>query len=411
VGDLTTGSYTEEDNPHGGGQAMPYKYNNNNPLKMKYSEAKLTLSAPRDWTEEEVKALSLWFQGYPASVGSFTDNLNGTYTMTGSGADIWDISGIGTGFHDEFHFAYKTLTGAGTIVARVDSISDTHDWAKAGVMIRETLDANSPHAFACVTPVQGVSFQRRPSIGSASQHDTTGGIVAPHWVRLERDMAGNFTVSQSTDGSTWEPQGTLQNIPMTTTVYVGLAVTSHDAALTCEATFSSVTITGTVAGQWASQDIGIQSNDAEPMYVAIANNTGQPAVVYHDNLNAAQIDTWTEWNIDLTDFTGINLTDVNSIAIGFGNRNNPQAGGKGKMYFDDIALYRSRCVPEKVTLSQADLNSDCVVDFRDLEIMTGDWLTLLPIPLSSPNLNSDGMVDFKDYAVLADQWLDEKLWP
>ena len=200
---------------------------------------------------------------------------------------------------------------------------------------------------------------------------------------------------------------------MTATVYVGFPVTAHDAALTCEVELSNVTITGNVTGQWASQDIGILSNDAEPMYVAIANNTGQPAVVVHDDPNASQIATWTEWNIDLSDFTGINLADVNSIAVGLGNRNNPQAGGSGKMYFDDIRLYRPRCVPDELTLSEADLNSDCVVDFRDLEIMTGNWLAVEPDPDVDleADLNSDGTVDFKDYAVLADNWLDEQIWP
>jgi hypothetical protein len=411
IGDLDTASYTEETIVHDGGQSMPYQYNNNNPLKMKYSEAKLTLSAPRDWTEHGLKALSLWFQGYPASVGSFTDNLNGTYTMTGSGVDIWDVTGIGSGFHDEFHFAYKTLTGAGTIIARIDSVLDTNPWAKAGVMIRETLDPNSAHAFACVTPGNGVASQGRLSAGDASFNYAQTGITAPHWVRLERDMAGNFTVSHSTDGSSWVPVegSTMETIAMTATVYVGLALTSHDAALTCEATFSNVAITGTVAGQWASQDIGIQSNDAEPMYVAIANNTGQPAVVYHDDQDAAQIDEWTQWNIDLNDFAGINLADVNSIAIGFGDRNSPQTGGSGKMYFDDIVLYRPRCVPDELTLAEADLNSDCVVDFRDLEIMTGDWLE--SVAGLAADLNSDDTVDFKDYAVLADQWLDQQQWP
>jgi hypothetical protein len=200
---------------------------------------------------------------------------------------------------------------------------------------------------------------------------------------------------------------------MNVTVYVGLAVTAHNdgnpVPLTCEAAFSNVTITGTVSGQWTSQDIGIQNNDVEPMYVAIANNTGQPAVVYHDDQNAAQIDTWTQWNIDLNDFAGINLADVNSIAIGLGDRNNPQAGGSGKMYFDDIALYRPRCVSDKLTLSEADLNSDCVVDFRDLEIMTDDWLE--SAAGLAADLNSDSTVDFKDYAVLADQWLDQQQWP
>jgi hypothetical protein len=162
---------------------------------------------------------------------------------------------------------------------------------------------------------------------------------------------------------------------MNANVYVGLALTSHDAALTCEAVFSNVTITGNVGVAWTNQDIGIQSNDPEPMYVAIANSAGAPAVVYHDDADAAQIGTWTEWNIDLKEFQdkGINLTDVNSIAIGFGNRNNPQAGGAGKMYFDDIRLYRPRQVPGKGTPRAGDINSDGIVDYLDLEIMAGDW--------------------------------------
>jgi len=79
------------------------------------------------------------------------------------------------------------------------------------------------------------------------------------------------------------------------------------------------------------------SNDAEPMYVALNGS----AVVNHDNPNAAQITTWTQWNIDLQAFAdqGVNLANVNTIALGLGNKNNPQAGGSGTMYFDDIRLY------------------------------------------------------------------------
>ncbi|MFH1882652.1 MAG: hypothetical protein ABIL62_08085, partial [Planctomycetota bacterium] len=57
-----------------------------------------------------------------------------------------------------------------------------------------------------------------------------------------------------------------------------------------------------------------------------------------------QIDVWTEWTIDLSapgGFAdqGVNLANVNTIALGLGNKNNPQAGGSGTMYFDDIRLY------------------------------------------------------------------------
>jgi hypothetical protein len=194
---------------------------------------------------------------------------------------------------------------------------------------------------------------------------------------LERDLAGNFTASHSTDGSSWEAVtgATPQNIQMSSNVYVGLALTSHDAALTCEAVFSNVTISNNVSGQWMSQDIGIESNSADPMYVAIANSTGQPAVVYHDDPDATQIDTWTEWNIDLKEFQdkGVNLSNVDKIFLGFGNRNNPQLGGSGKMYFDDISLYRARFVPGKGTRLAGDLSGNGVVDYGDLSILASEW--------------------------------------
>jgi hypothetical protein len=85
---------------------------------------------------------------------------------------------------------------------------------------------------------------------------------------------------------------------------------------------------------------GVSDNAAEPMYVVLNGN----AVVTHDNPNAAQIDTWTQWNIDLQAFAdqGVNLANVNSITLGLGNRNpdvSGLAGGSGTMYFDDISLY------------------------------------------------------------------------
>ena len=74
------------------------------------------------------------------------------------------------------------------------------------------------------------------------------------------------------------------------------------------------------------------------MYVVLNGS----AAVTNDNANAAQTDTWTEWRIDMTLFAdqGVNLTNVNSITIGFGNRSNPVAGGSGMVFFDDIRLYR-----------------------------------------------------------------------
>jgi hypothetical protein len=345
VGDETTASYTEETIVHGGSQSMPISYDNNKQGFSKYSEVEYTLTDQRDWTEEGVANLSLWFRGYPASTGSFVEGPVGTYTMTASGADIWAVNGVEA---DEFHFAYKMLTGAGTIVAKVNSVQNTDPWAKAGVMIRESLNPDSAHAMMVVTPGSGVSFQRRPGTGQTSLDTTTASITAPYWVKLERSISGVFTASHSANGSTWTVQGT-ETISMGANVYIGLAVTSHNAALTCQAVFSNVTTTGNVSGQWANQDIGIASNDAEPLYVAVSNSAGAPAVVVHDDPAAAQITTWTQWIIPLQALAdqGITLTNVDKIAIGLGNMGNMTIpGGSGKIFIDDIRLLKPAPEPE-----------------------------------------------------------------
>jgi hypothetical protein len=342
VGDENTLSYTEETIVHSGSQSMPISYDNNKQGSANYSEVEYTLTDQRDWTQEGVTELSLWFRGYPGSTGSFLEGPIGTYTMTGSGADIWNVNGVEA---DEFHFAYKMLSGAGSIIARVDSIGNTNGWAKAGVMIRESLNPDSAHAFACVTPGNGVASQGRPSTGGVSFNTNQSGITAPYWVKLERSISGLFTVSHSANGSTWQPVtgATAQNIAMGANVYIGLALTSHDAAQTCQAVFSNVTTTGNVTGQWTNQDIGILSNEDEPLYVAVSNSAGNPAVVVHDDPAAAQIDTWTEWIIPLQTFAdkGIDLTDIDRIAIGLGTRGNMTIpGGSGEMFIDDIRLYQ-----------------------------------------------------------------------
>ncbi len=113
--------------------------------------------------------------------------------------------------------------------------------------------------------------------------------------------------------------------------------------------YSEVEKTLTYPRDWTEEGVGVLSiwfrgnsdNAAETLYVALNGS----AVVTHDNPNAAQIDTWTQWNIDLQGFAdqGVNLANVNTIALGFGDKNpdvSGLAGGSGIMYFDDIHLYR-----------------------------------------------------------------------
>jgi inhibitor of cysteine peptidase len=106
--------------------------------------------------------------------------------------------------------------------------------------------------------------------------------------------------------------------------------------------YSEVEKTLTYPRDWTEKGVdtltiwfrGISDNAAETLYVVLNGS----AVVTYDNPNAALLEEWTEWNIDLQAF-GVNLTNVNTIGLGLGDRNNPQAGGSGTMYFDDIRLY------------------------------------------------------------------------
>jgi len=165
--------------------------------------------------------------------GSFSSPGGGVYSMTAGGADIW-------GQADAFRYAYQQVSGDCQLTVRVTDIGgpSTNDWRKAGVMIRETLDANSPHAFMMITPAggNGKAFQWRAAKGGGSSSWDGGTAVAPPTcVRIVR-TGDTFRGFYYYDGE-WFQQGSAVNIPMSQNVYIGMALTSHDYANECTATF------------------------------------------------------------------------------------------------------------------------------------------------------------------------------
>jgi len=332
--------FAEQDIVHSGSQSMYMRYDNDGTVNegtdyeqggmLLYSEVERTWSDPQDWTIDGAESLTLWFRGLPAPVGSFTPKGQAAYTMTGAGADIWETS-------DSFHFAYKRLSGAGSIKAKVVSMTNTHNSAKAGVMIRDSLEPDSVHAMMAIQPVNEVQFLRRPVMGLNSEADGQSEIGTPVWVKLTRSL-NTFRGEYSEDGDEWETLGSL-TIPMNVDVYVGLIVCSHDNFATCEAEFSEINMTGAVTGEWQSQDIGIETNAAESMYVVLEDNAGTNAVVTNSDTGASAAISWTEWNIPLADFTGVNPLAIKKMTIGVGDRANTQPGGAGDLYIDDIRLY------------------------------------------------------------------------
>jgi phosphatidylserine/phosphatidylglycerophosphate/cardiolipin synthase-like enzyme/regulation of enolase protein 1 (concanavalin A-like superfamily) len=202
---------------------------------------------PDGWSKTDV--------GNTGATGNATA-AGGTFTVTGAGADVW-------GTADAFHYAYRTLTGDGTIVARVATIENVNAWTKAGVMIRNSISPSAAQAFMLVaaSPTKGVPFQRRTADGNSSASTSGSQSTAPRWVKLVR--AGNvITGYESADGATWTTVGS-DTFTMNATVLIGLAVSSHVTGVNATATFDNVTITaaGTppppaLPSGWSKSDVG-----------------------------------------------------------------------------------------------------------------------------------------------------------
>ncbi|MFO8008656.1 MAG: PA14 domain-containing protein, partial [Candidatus Brocadiia bacterium] len=191
------------------------------PQSQLYSVAGL----PSPWQSQDV--------GSPGAAGNASSS-GGTFTVEGDGDDIWNNS-------DNFHFAYRSLSGDGEIEARVASLENTNSWAKAGVMIRESLTGGSKHAMMALTPGNGAAFQYRTTTDGSSSHAGGSAVTPPYWVRLVRS-GDTLTGYESSDGSSWTEVGSA-TISMATDVYIGLPVTSHSDGVLCTAEIDNVTVT------------------------------------------------------------------------------------------------------------------------------------------------------------------------
>lgn len=178
--------------------------------------------------------------GAVAAAGSHTAT-GSTLTVRGSGADIWSAA-------DEFRFVHRQLTGDGDVVARVDSLSNTDAWAKAGVMVRESLAPGSRFALMLMTPGSaGAALHYRTQTGGTAQPPSSGDGTSrlPRWVKISR--RGNIVSGYlSADGSNWTLRDSV-TLTLPATIYAGLAVTSHADGTLATGVFSSVQVTGSGA--------------------------------------------------------------------------------------------------------------------------------------------------------------------
>jgi hypothetical protein len=181
---------------------------------------------PSPWTDADI--------GAPALAGSATYSA-GVFTVNGAGADIYGTS-------DQFNFASQTLTGNGTLTARIASQTNTSSSAKAGLMFRATSDPGSPYFAVLMTATKGVVVQWRTTQGGTTSQTSKVAGVPPLYFKLVRS-ANTFTAYTSSDGVTWTlVPGSSQTIALPTALLAGMAVTSHNTGALSTATFDTVAL-------------------------------------------------------------------------------------------------------------------------------------------------------------------------
>jgi len=340
VGNLNA-PFADQTTVRSGKQSMPFEYDNSkSPF---YSETTREWATPQSWVVGGgANTLAVSFWGTPTSFQAVgADGI----VMNGIGTDIFKTA-------DEFHYAYRSLSGNGTIVARVDSLVDAHEWSLAGLVIRGDLTPGAAYAGVFLTSRHGVRFRIRATANGDATSDTSVAtpeqmaLQAPVWIKLER-TGNDFKASYSPDGKTWTSMvWNPQSVPMGTDCYIGLAVCSHDAAIATVGEFSNIATTGAVTGaSWQPTDIGVAQpagNTPDTFYVVVEDSAGKSKVVSHEDRNAVAAGAWKSLNVPLSVLTsaGVDITRIKKLTVGVGDRAAPKAGGAGKLYIDDIRLIR-----------------------------------------------------------------------
>ena len=186
-----------------------------------------TSGLPSPWADTDMDNAT------PAGSATYA-STGGVFTVNGGGNDIWGTPDRNL---DQFNYVYQALPGNGTITARITSQTNTSDWAKAGVMVKQSTTAGSTYALLAATPANGNTFQYNFN-GSVS----AGTATFPEWLRLVR-AGTTVTAYTSPDGVTWTQVGTTTLSSLTSPATIGLFVCSHNAGALSTATFDNVTVT------------------------------------------------------------------------------------------------------------------------------------------------------------------------
>ena len=208
-------------------------------------------TVPTGWQSADI--------GGPWPAGS-ASLQSGTYTVTSAGSDIWGSS-------DQFRYVYWPLEGDGSISTCVQSVDFADAWTKAGVMIRGSLSASAPHAFAMLSAGNGATFLYRPGESQPSAHLAMVPAVAPHCIRIVRS-GDVFRGYESLNGTNWNLLGE-QTIAMPSSAFIGLALTSAAGSTSATATFNNVALEISAPNQAPQVTLTTPANNAS--FAAPAN--------------------------------------------------------------------------------------------------------------------------------------------
>src|ERR1035437_9772643 len=198
----------------------------------------ITSGVPSPWSHANI--------GAAGATGSANYNA-GTFTINGAGADIW-------GTADAFHYVYQPINGDCQIIARIAGVQNTNATAKGGIMMRESLNANSAYAGAYLFPSNQAVFEYRSATGGSAANNASVSTTIPYWLKLVR--SGNlFSAFRSSDGITWSQLGTAVTVSMASNIYVGLPVCSKVSGTLCTATVDNVSVTQ-LPSPWNHAEVG-----------------------------------------------------------------------------------------------------------------------------------------------------------
>ncbi len=186
----------------------------------------LAAAPSNKWLSQDIGAVG--------ATGSFSES-GGVLTINGSGSDIWFKS-------DEFRYVFQAVQGDCMLTARVLSMDNTDGWAKAGIMMRESLDDDSKYVIHYLSPSHGIATQQRLSTGDAASGVANDpNASAPYWLRLVR-KGDVFSAYHSLDGRDWTLLRST-SVAMSGQCYVGLVVCSHNDGTLNKAVFDHVSLT------------------------------------------------------------------------------------------------------------------------------------------------------------------------